>query len=365
MNTPDERLFSELSLWEQRVEVQDMNPDMLAWVFSLQMDWKTDNGYSLLNMENILACYPNQIEDGQIILPNDFENGSVVIVNMGALRKWKIEVLLGDEKNIPDYMEKPVLLSPWVIEYWEDDKSWKKYTQTVLRDGWQMNTSTWITSLADANERTTTAGRNFSGLLHDDLEIENAEESPFLMQNENGNHYLVCHDLNYRNYLVQSIEHFLGNKYLHQWDENYKEVKTAFELKFKWIKYDDLWWILKWIVENNYILEYSWRDGEIEGLDTDKIQLWWENWDFYIYHDEANNTIEYRAIREITWFPKWLKPVWRIPLRLFLESQNQDPSFKRIDKIWTYWVDIESGEWRPTKLVPTIQDVSEKVRKTF
>lgn len=355
VNTPKTGHFSELDSWEQRIEIQNINPDMLAWVFSLQMEWKTDGWYSLLNMENVLACYPNQIEDGQIVLPEGFEDGNIVIINMGALRKWKIEVIMGDEKNIPEHMEIPVLLSPWVIEYWEDEKSGKKYTQTVLRDWGQMNSSTWITSLADANERTTTAWRNFSWELIEDLEVENAEESPFLMQDKEGDYFLVTHDLEYKDFLVNSIRNFLENKYLRDWDENYEEVKKAFEAKFKEVNYDDLENILNGIIESESFEEYEWRDGEIEWLEKDKIQLWWEKWDFYVYHDEANNTIEYRAVREITWFPEWLKTVWRIPLRLFLESQNQDPQFRNIKNIWVRW----------TKLVPTMSNVSRKVRETL
>lgn len=357
INTPQERLFSEMSIQEQREFLQEMNPDKLAGVFDMRTD--STEPYNLKTIPNVLACYPNQLQDGQIVLPDDFWEWKIVIINMWALRKWEIDDIAGNKESLWA-IRKPCLLSPGVIEYWEDEESWRKYTQTVLRDWGQMNTSAWITSLADANERTTTAGRNFSWKLHEDLEIENSEESPFLMQDSEWNYILVTHDIKYKEHLIASIKNFLENKYLQPEQEWYAEVKKVFERKFKWITYEELGAILTTIIENDSFAEYSWEEWSIEQLNQDSIKLEWgdwefEEWNFYVFHDKDNNTIEYRAIRRITWFPEWLKPVWRIPLRLFLESQNQDPQFRRVENIWIRW----------TKLVPTINDVSEKVRGTL
>lgn len=352
--------FWELGISEQRDLLQDENPDKLAGVFSFF--WSSDDrGYRLLNNQQVLCCYPNQLEDWQIKLPDDFWEGKMVILNMWALRKGEIEVIAWNDTNLPSDMENPVLLSPWVIEYWEWE-TWSKYTQTVLRDGWKVNQWEGIVNLADANERTTTAWRNFSWNLHEDLEVENAEESPFLMQNEQWEYVLLMPDLNHKNYLIASIENYLENKYVSEGTEGYDEIKAKFEIKFKWVKYEDLGDILRGVIENDSFESYEWEDGEIDGIEQEHIQLWWESWNFYIYHDEDNNTIEYRAIRRVTWFPKWLNPVWRIPMRLFLESQNQDPSFKRLDRMWTYWIDTQSGFWKKTKLVPTINDFWKRVQ---
>ena len=355
-NTPRHASFSEMSMVEQREYLQALNPDKLAWVFDVELKYLWD--FELKTLPNILACYPNQLNDGQIELPEDFPKWNIVIVDMWALRKWNIEVIAWNNSSLQN-IKKPVLLSPWVIEYWEDKTSWKKYTQTVLRDWGQMNHSAGITSLADANERTTAAWRNFSWKLREDLEMENAEESPFLMQDSEWNYVLVTHDLGYQKSLIASIRNFLENKYLQPNQEWFQEVKRAFEIKFKWVKYEDLWDILRNIIAKESFAEYAWEEWDIEWLGTDNIKLEWtdwgvEDWYFYVFHDKVNNTIEYRAIRKITWFPEWLKPVWRIPLRLFLESQNQDPSFKRVDRIWKYW-------FKDTRLVPTINDISEKV----
>ncbi len=346
----ESKWFWELTVKEQRESLQQANPDALAWVFDLLNNHYWD--YELATIVNVLTCYPNQLQDRQIKLPEDFPEGKIVIISMWSLRKWKIEVIAWDEVNLPQ-ITKPVLLSPGVIEYYEWD-NWKKYTQTVLRDGWQSNTSSWVKWLADANERTTTAGRNFSGKLWEDLEMENAEESPFLMKDVEWNYVLVTHDINYKSALIASIKNYLQKKYLTSDNPNFETVKQAFEIRFKWVRYEELWDILKWIIENDSFEEYQWEEGKIDWIEKGNVSLWDEQWEFYVFSDYGNNTIEYRAIRKITWFSEWLTPIGRIPLRLFLESQNQDPSFKKLENIGKY------GAWE-AKLVPTIQDVKEKV----
>lgn len=359
-NTLNQISFWDLNIQEQREVLQGNNPDMLVGVFNSNLHQNTSVlGYTLETIPNMLACYPNQLEEWQIELPQDFWKWQIVIINLWSLRKGQIEVIAWNSNNLPS-TKNPILLSPWVIEYYQDDENWKQYTQTVMRDWGQMNTSTWIIGLADANERTTTAWRNFSWYLLEDLEIENAEESPFLMQDASWKYVLVTHDHEYIDHLISSIQNFLKNKYLSPSDNNYKAVKTEFERKFKWVKYDDLWDILKWIIETNSFQEYSWEKWSISWLHESKVQLTEIDWDtdigdFYVFHDTENNTIEYRDVRRITWFPKWLKSVWaKIPLRLFLESQNQSPSFKKIENIW------RNGAWK-AKLVPTIDDVAHKV----
>ena len=352
VNTIEEVIYTELSILEQRELLQSTNPDKLAGVFDLVWE-DQEKWYELSNNRNTLCCYPNQLEDGQIQLPEDFNNWEIVILDMWALRKWEVKVIAWSSDKLPEEMKNPILLSPWVIEYWQSEGG-KKYTQTVLRDGWKLNSSKWITNLADANQRTTTAGRNFSGSLYGDLEVENAEESPFLMKSEKWEYVLVMPDLKNKEHLVASIENFLKSKYLSPESENYEEVKTKFEVKFKWASYDDLWKILQQIIEKDNFEEYKWGEWEIDGIDKEHVKMWSEEGDFYVFHDKENNTIEYRAIRRITWFPKWLEPIWRIPLRLFLESQNQDPSFKNIRNIAKY------GGWA-TKLVPAIDDFAGKV----
>jgi hypothetical protein len=367
--TPSEGVnFWELTVQEQREMLQKMNPDILAGVFNL--DENTPDGMQLSNIENVLCCYPNQITDGIVKLPEDFWKGKIVIVNLGynyetaahkikwmeeckgGVQKWKLELIAGNAQNLPE-INTPILLSPGVIEYWEW-KDGKKYTQTTLRDTWGKKVEWDIKWLAEETSRTTVAGRNFTWSLHEDLEIENAEESPFLMQDSEWDYFLVSHNLDYKSDLKASIKKYLQDKYLREWDANYKIAKLLFEKKFKGVSYDALWGILEDIVKNNRFKEYSWTQWNINWIDETYIALWNDEGNFYVYHDEANNTIEYRAIRQITWFPEWLKPVWRIPLRLFLESENQAPSFKRLENI------CRNGTWATT-LVPTIQNFSDQV----
>jgi hypothetical protein len=337
---------------EQREYLQEQNPDMLAMCFSLLSD---DWGYTLKSNDSVLCCYPNQLTDWQIELPENFDKWNIVILDMWALRKKEIKIIGWNALSM-NFLENPVLLSPWVIEYWEWENG-KKYTQTVLRDGWKTTSDSGITSLADANQRTTTAWRNFSGDLFEDIEIENAEESPFLMINEQWEYVLVTNDLDYVSYLKHSIEGYLEKKYLSPADENYEEVKKAFERKFSWVGYDDLWNILQDIVENNRFEAYESEEWEIDWIKQTQIKLWENTWNFYVFHDEENNTVEYRSIRKITNFPEDLKSVWRLPLRIFLESSNQDPSLHKIENIWNYWV-------KSPNLVPTIEDFRKKIRKT-
>lgn len=371
MNTPQNSVYSELSTSEQRERIQEMFPDIFAWVFDYFWHDETGRWYSLLNIENVVACYPNQLQDRISQMPEWFTDWNMVIVNLKWVMQWKIEFIWWNRNKLPK-IENPILLSPWVIEYWEDEKSWEKYTQTTLRDTGGKKVEWWIKWLADASARTTVAWRNFSWQLHQDLEMENAEESPFLMQDINWEYVLVTHDKNYIPFLKKSIQHYLDNKYLTPEDPNYESVKSMFELKFKWVNYDDLWQILQRILLNDRFQTYDWKEWDITWIEKEKVQLWSEEWEFYVYHDKANNTIEYRAIREITWFPEWLKPVWRIPLRLFLESENQAPSFKNIKNIWRNGTKKHTDKYFDPKweqksrvvLVPTIEDVANKVNST-
>ncbi|MDA9129147.1 hypothetical protein N9J72_01575 [Candidatus Gracilibacteria bacterium] len=374
MNIPQETPFSDMSIQDQREYLQELNPDKLAGVFNMDRG-ESGNEYNMMCHNHILACYPNQIVDGQIALPDDFAKGGIVIVNMGydydnakvkvpgmkhctgGLQKGKIEVIAGNPDNVSSSVSHPVLLSPGVIEYQESEKG-RKFIQTGLRDGGKTNTSDGIIDLADANERTTTAGRNFLGKLQEDLEIENAEESPFLMQNTGGVYYLVTHDhKKYKSHLKNALQSYLKNKYLSPSDENYEEVKKAFDVKFSGengIKYENLGQVLSDIIDNDRFESYNWEEGEIDGIEKTTIRLGDEEGEYYVFHDEKNNTIEYRAIRKITGFPKGLKAVGKIPLRIFTESQNQNPSVKKIENMDKYGAGA-------AKLVPTINDVCNRV----
>lgn len=325
------------SVTEQREELLKLNNDLLFWVYSV----KEENGseYELEFLENVLTCYPNQLENLRWL----GDNNDITILNLGALRKWNTEILSGNNVDI----ENPVLLSNWVIEFVEaKNKNWetKKHLISTLRDGWA----------ADELQRTTTTGRNSWNDLNEDLEREHIEESPFLWYDSDGNLALATIDDSQeaKDILKESINFFLENKYLQISDDNYEFVKKMFERNFPWIKYENLWKELQNIIDHDRITTYSsqWIE-KFEWLEWDmkEISLWDSEWKYFVYFDKQNNTIEYRLLRTITWFNDWFTPLSKRPSRLYLESENQIPKIPRIEN---------ASKW----YVPTVKYFSDKVK---
>ena len=331
-------IFENKSIREQREELLKVNNDLLYWVYSLKEE--NNDNLKLDYLENILTCYPNQLENLKWLK----DNPDITLVSLGSLRKWNIEVLFW--KNID--IANPVLLSNWVIEFVEaKNYKWeiKKHLISTLRDWW----------VADSLQRTTTAGRNSWDNLSEDLEREHIEESPFLWYDKNWNLALATIDNSKepKEILKTSINHFLENKYLKEWNENYEFVKKNFERNFPWIKYDELKDILNEIIENNRFFTYKSELVEnFDWLEEDMkdISLWNSKWKYFIYFDKENNTIEYRLLRTITWFNNWFKPLSKRPSRLYLESENQYPRISRIEN-------ASNG------YVPTINYFSEQINK--
>lgn len=325
---------------EQREELLKLNNDLLYWVYSLKSE--SEEWYELEYLEDVLTCYPNQLENLKWL--NDYQD--ITIVNLWTLRKWNIEILSWKNQIINN----PILLSNWVIELVEaKNHNWKvkNHLISTLRDWWA----------ADELQRTTTAGRNSWNDLNEDLEREHIEESPFLWYDKDWNLALATIDNSEKSIeiLKESINFFLERKFLKVWDENFKFVKKNFEGNFKWIKYEDLWKILKDIIDNKRVLTYSVENiDSFEWLDNDmkEVSLWNTKWKYFIYFDKANNTIEYRLLRKITWFNDWFKALSKRPSRLYLESENQYPRVPRLEN---------TSEW----YVPTIKYFSEKINKTL
>lgn len=321
----------------QRERLLELNTDLLAWVYNIEE--YNDSDIKLSLVENILTCYPNHFEELKWLE----ENTDISIINLWALRKWEIETF--SWKKVSD--DNLVLLSNWVIEIVEAENSkWNinKHIISTLRDWWA----------ADELQRTTTAGRNYSDDLEQDLEREHIEESPFLWYDKKWNLALASIDNSPESIevLKESIKFFLDRKYLKAWDDNYDFSKKTFERHFPWISYDDLWDILIDIINNNRVYTYN---TEIENdfdtklvWDIKEISLWSTKWKYFVYHDKSNNTIEYRLLRKIRWFSNWFKKLSKRPSRLYLESQNQYPRVPRIEN---------TSKW----YVPTIKYFSEKV----
>lgn len=307
------------SIKEQREELLKLNQDLLAWVYSLVEENNWELKLELVN--NVLTCYPNHFEELKLLK----NNKDITIINLWALRKWKVEVFSWN--NIED--NNLVLLSNWVIEIVEaqnKDLEIKKHLISTLRDWWA----------ADELQRTTTTGRNYSDNLDEDLEREHIEESPFLWYDKEGNLALatINNSVESIEILKESIKFYLDRKYLKYWDKNYEFAKKNFERNFPWIKYDDLWDILNDIINNNRVFTYSTQEeNDFEWLwdDIKEVLLWNTKWKYFVYFDKDNNTIEYRLLRKITWFNDGFKPLSKRPSRLYLESENQYPRVPRVE----------------------------------
>lgn len=327
---------------EQREKLLELNQDLLFWVYSLIENDEFKQTIKLELCGDVLTCYPNQLQNIKWLS----ENSEITILDLNSLLKWEIKVLYWKNVNI----HRPVLLSNWVIDYiiWNIGK---KHIITTVRDDWVINIP---------QRRTTTAWRNIWSNLHIEVIREHIEECPFLWKNASWEYVLATlskkpEDLKI---LIEAINHFITQKHnLDRTNPNDIDFIKAFERNFPWIKYEELWDILKDIVKNNRFMQYYLKDGSIEWLeaDTTRIEISEEkkvqsSGDFFTFFDKANNTIQYRKIQEISWFEQWFTPISNRPWRLFLESRNQYPRIPRIEQSHI-----------TQKLVPTIQYISQKV----
>lgn len=339
------------SVREQREELLRLNNDIIYWVYDLKDSF---NRLKFSMCENILTCYPNQLANLKWLE----ENKDITILDINALRKWEVKTIFWKEVENNENT-KLTLLSSWVIELvkMKNQKGWEKiHTFTSLRDWWA----------ADKLQRTWVAGRNSFDNLNEELEREYSEESPFLLQVD-WVWTLATPDRKNKDDatadLKTSVEYFLKNKYnLDRNNPEQTEFVKMFEKSFRWkIKYEELWDILKEIIANNKIDFFENEElDSFPGLEKDMkhMEIVDENgkvissWDYFIYHDEANNTVEYRSLREIK-IPKWLdieKQKFNPRQRLFLESQNQVAKTHRLENL------------EKDSLVPTMKHFADKIK---
>ena len=351
---------SSMSISEQREHLLKLNSDLIYWVYDLD---KFDQEKTQLTLiDDVMTIYSNQLQNIKWL----DECPNIILVDLWALRKWEFKVISWNDK--PEYTmwrwfnstwgyktevplwhhtvkirRKPVLLSNWVVEYVEWS-TWKKHLITTLRDGWAF----------DNLQRTTTAWRNDWADLREDLEKEHFEEGPYLWKNKSWEYVLCIPDWNENGskYTKESIEYWLKNKYnlSRENPENAQMIKI-FERNFPWIKYEELWDILRDISKNDRFMHYSWDNKPIEELSDDmrEISIWDKSMKAFVYYDEANNTFEYRDVRRITSFPSDFVPLSSRPWKLYLESQNQ---YSRIPR-------LENAQFNSP--VPTIDYISKKV----
>lgn len=360
-----QEVSEKLSLEAQRNLLLELNPDIIYWVYDLKSN--TDNNIDLEWVEDVMTIYPNQLNNIKWL----DKASDIIVCDLNSLRKWEFKILAwnshptytrngfnnkwGFKTELDDWhtmnvSRNLVLLSNGVIEYIESkNKNWesKKHLITTLRDGWA----------ADKLQRTTTAGRNVGYNLSEETEREHFEEWPFLWKNDNWE-FVLCipwGNKDWEEYTKQSVLWWLENKYnLSRENEQDNYFIKAFERNFPGIKYEELWNILREIVENNRFMTYEWEGGNIDELTPDMANVSMLNGNTnslnaFVYFDQTNNTIEYRQIRRIKAIPEWFHLLWNRPCKLFLESQNQYSRVPRIENAWK-------------NAVPTIAYVSWKVK---
>lgn len=311
-NTIQENNFN--SLEQQRETLLSLNYDKLYGVYELLKETDTNLDFHLL--KNCLVAFENQISNLKWLsqAPN------ISIIDLKFLSEWKIKVLHGPE--IWHHERKIVMCSGWMIDLFiSKNKKWENHVHmlTTLRDA---NAGTSL------NQRTTVAWRCLWENIRKDIEIETAEESPFLWK-INGEFYLAVGNDNF-DYVKGSIISYLKNKY----NPNNLEFKKIFERWFRWIKYEDLWEILRQIVENNNFVKFNYI--ELNNLPWLKhlrkqVKIWNTIEDFYVIYNDKLNTYELKLIKQFASTQEWFEFIWKRPNRLFLESSNQYPRLNRIE----------------------------------
>ncbi|MDD4151657.1 MAG: hypothetical protein PHR68_03515 [Candidatus Gracilibacteria bacterium] len=339
---------------EQREELLKLNNDIIYGVYNLKDSF---NGLKFSMCENILTCYPNQLAN----LKGLEENKDISILDINSLRKGEIKTIFGKEIENNE-TQKLTLLSSGVIELikMKNPKGGEKiHTFTSLRDG----------GAADKLQRTGVAGRNSFDDLKEELEREYSEESPFLLQLD-GVWTLATPDRKNKDDAIKdlktSIEYFLANKYnLDKNNPEQREFVKMFERSFRGkMKYEELGDILREVIKNNRIEFFENKELDtFPGLEKDMKHIeivddkgkTISDGNYFTFHDEANNTIEYRSLREIK-VPDWLdieKQNFNPRQRLYLESQNQVAKTHRLENLGN------------DNLVPTAKYFADKIKETL
>lgn len=301
------------SLEEQREALLSLNYDKVYSVYELIQENESFIEFECLPM--CLVAFENQISKLQWLE----QAPDITIIDLKALTEWYIKVLSGP--SLPKFLRKIVMCSGGMIDFFVwTNKNWEKniHMLTSLRDA---NAGTSL------NQRTTVAGRCVWENIRNNIEIETAEESPFLWK-INDQFYLAIWNNNF-DYLKASIRSYLENKY----NPSNPELKKMFERWLRWLKYEDLWKILEEILQYNRFVQYSYK--ELNNLSSLKhiikrIKIWNYEDSFYVIYNDKLNTYEFKLIKQFESFPEGFKLVGNRPNRLFLESLNQYPRFNRI-----------------------------------
>ncbi|MDC0505976.1 hypothetical protein OAN96_00090 [Candidatus Gracilibacteria bacterium] len=324
-----------LSLKNQREKLLELNQDLLFGVYSIKQ--QDESSIELEMLDDVLTCYSNQLDNLQ-----GLEDTDITIINIGELRKGKVEILHGEKTNI----QNPILLSSGVIEFVNARNKIgdiNRHIITTLRDN----------GSADQSHRTIIGGRNSGNNLHQDLRREHIEESPFLGKDKKGNLALASIENNDESIKIlhRSIQHYIKEKYLKKDHPNYEIVKNRFERNFPGIDYDTLPKVLNDIIEKKRVYIYHSKiEDSIPGLEDDikRLSLGASKGRYHVFHDIEHNTIEYQELHTITGLSDDFIPLSSRPSRLYLESENQYPRAARVETLHHY--------------VPVVASISNKIR---
>ncbi len=300
---------------EQREELLENNYDKLYWVYELISE--NSDSITISLVKNCLVAFKNQLNN----LIGLEKYPSISILDLNALSKGNIETLYWN--NVEFWNRKIIMCSWGMMDFFSPGNfsgtSWKQnlHMITSLRDAWSTS----------HNQRTTVAGRILWDNIRKNIEIESAEESPFLWMMNWKFHLAIWN--NYFEYLKEAVKLFLDTKY----DPNNSELKKIFERWFRGLKYEDLWEVLLDIVKNNRFIQYETEElNAIEWLShiNKRVKIDNKEENFYVVFNPVLNTYEFKIIKRFKWFPEWFTIPWNRPNRLFLESYNQYPRLNRI-----------------------------------
>ena len=337
-----------LTINEQREKLLTENPDKLFGVYSLIQDEECNMELKLI--EDVLTLYPNQLESITWLDTSDIR-----LLDINQLRKGEAVSIEGGVTDIKN----PILLSGWVIEiYWATTQAWPRdHILLTLRDG----------ATVDNLAYTSIAWRNTGENLLEEAEREQAEESPFLLKDADGKYTLGMRSTTvaFIETLKSSIKTWKEKIQRYQWDESktqeLAEAEKFVKKLFPGIEGGLSWMIqiLEDIVERGAFVEYSAESLDTyTGIETSMktIKIWGYSWRFYVFHDEANNTIEYRKLERVTGIPEWYTLAGRWTSRLYLESVNQRPNTRRLRD--------NHDHQAAKKVVPAVQGFIDSVLKS-
>lgn len=298
---------------EQKEDLLKINKNIFYWVYEVIED--SDKKIIIKNIEEVLACDPKNFNNIKWLR----DNNDMIIIDLLEFKKWNIKFLNKKFYKNKYKNRKLKLFSNWIIELGKIDQSEKKefFTEKfqILSNN-NLKKENWI---------------NLSNNLKSELEKENYDNSPFIWKKEDWKYYLFIKewkdDFIEKMNLLRNCTNFLT--YWKKLDRNnFKDLENIkkFENSTN-IKYEEINKILdeimrKWRIEfykvsdNTETYKNYMKKIIIKNNNSEEI-----SWNYFVYNNLENNSIEYRSIKKII-FPEKTNILWRISLD-FDKDQNK------------------------------------------